>query len=293
MKIIKNYNIVYLLMSFAMLFWAVAWTNAKIVNEYLSFYNLIFLRFLLGFVCLFPFIIKKNFKIKLSIKAVFYTIGASILFFLYNIAFFKGTHFGNAGRGAVLVTTLNPLVTMFIISIIEKNIEKNEVIGLCLGIIGGFSIMNVFSDGFTVMFNQSNLYFLICAITWGIMTVVINYGQQTVDPLKFIFYCYFITTLFVLPFINVNEFFINHLDARFYINFILVSVGAMSFGTTVYMFSTPILGPVKASVFIFSVPFLALGTAYIFLEETITWNVLFGGVLSLIAIYIVNKKSNL
>ena len=162
-----------------------------------------------------------------------------------------------------------------------------------MGIIGGFSIMNVFNDGITVIFNQNNIYFLICAITWGVMTVVINYGQKTTNPLKFIFYCYFLTTAFVLPFINVNEFFINQLDTRFYFNFILVSIGAMSFGTTVYLFCTPILGPVKASVFIFSVPFFALGTAYIFLEETITLNVLFGGVLSLIAIYIVNKKSSL
>ena len=42
--------------------WAVAWTNAKIVNEYLSFYNLIFLRFLVGFISLYPFIAKKDGK---------------------------------------------------------------------------------------------------------------------------------------------------------------------------------------------------------------------------------------
>ena len=56
------------------------------------------------------------------------------------------------------------------------------------------------------------------------------------------------------------EFRIEELEYKFAkdlrdINFILVSVGAMSFATTVYMFCTPILGPVKASVFIFSVPF--------------------------------------
>ena len=54
-----------------MVSWAIAWTNAKIVGEYLSFYNLIFLRFLLGFISLLPFLIYyyKNlpdFKIGLS-----------------------------------------------------------------------------------------------------------------------------------------------------------------------------------------------------------------------------------
>ena len=64
----------------------------------------------------------------------------------------------------------------------------------------------------------------------------------------------------------------------------------MSFGTSVYMYSTPILGPAKASVFIFLVPFIAAITANIFLNELITTNIIVGGLLSLIAVYIVNKK---
>ena len=41
-----------------MVSWAIAWTNAKIVGvNILSFYNLIFLRFLLGFISLLPFLI--------------------------------------------------------------------------------------------------------------------------------------------------------------------------------------------------------------------------------------------
>ena len=80
-----------------------------------------------------------------------------------------------------------------------------------------------------------------------------------------------------------------NLDMRFYINFLLVSIGAMSFGTSVYIYATPKLGPIKASAFIFSVPFLALGTANIFLNEILSYNVIIGGLLSLSAIYIINK----
>ena len=80
------------------------------------------------------------------------------------------------------------------------------------------------------------------------------------------------------------------LDYRFYFNFLIVSLGAMSFGTSVYLYATPKLGPIKASAFIFSVPFIALGTANIFLGEPITQNVVIGGIISLVAIYIINKK---
>ena len=70
----------------------------------------------------------------------------------------------------------------------------------------------------------------------------------------------------------------------------LVSIGAMSFGTSIYIYSTPILGPTKVSVFIFSVPFIALFTAYFVLSEKITYNVVIGGLISFISIAIVNKK---
>ena len=79
------------------------------------------------------------------------------------------------------------------------------------------------------------------------------------------------------------------LDFRFYINFFLVSIGAMSFGTSIYIYSTPILGPAKVSVFIFSVPFIAMGTAYLVLNEPFTIKIVIGGLLSLLSIYIINK----
>ena len=63
----------------------------------------------------------------------------------------------------------------------------------------------------------------------------------------------------------------------------------MSFGTSIYMYFTSVIGPVKSSVFIFSVPFLALAISSVFLEEIITIQTVFGGLLSLIAIYVVNK----
>ena len=49
------------------------------------------------------------------------------------------------------------------------------------------------------------------------------------------------------------------------------------------------MGPVKSSVFIFSGPFLAMSISTIFLNEIITLQTIIGGLLSLLAIYIVNK----
>tara|TARA_B000000475_G_scaffold51801_1_gene40453 strand:+ start:221 stop:1093 length:873 start_codon:yes stop_codon:yes gene_type:complete len=283
-----SFNSIYILLSLAMISWAIAWTNAKIVGEYLSFYNLIFFRFLLGFISLLPFLIynKKNLP---SLKAYKYIIIPSILFFIYNIAFFKGTYFGEAGRGAILVTTLNPLFTLLIISFIRKKIIFKEVLGIIVGLFGGLIIMDVFKYGFDIIFDIKNIYFLICAFTWGVMTVFIDLAQKKINPYIFISLCYFFTMVISWFFTDFRLIDLSLLDFRFYFNFFLVSIAAMSFGTSVYMYSTSIIGPIKASVFIFSVPFLAMGTSFIFLNEIFSLNTMIGGVISLIAIYIVNK----
>ncbi|MAZ60873.1 MAG: hypothetical protein CMG50_01685 [Candidatus Marinimicrobia bacterium] len=283
-----SFNSIYILLSLAMISWAIAWTNAKIVGEYLSFYNLIFFRFLLGFISLLPFLIynKKNLP---SLKAYKYIIIPSILFFIYNIAFFKGTYFGEAGRGAILVTTLNPLFTLLIISFIRKKIIFKEVLGIIVGLFGGLIIMDVFKHGFDIIFDIKNIYFLICAFTWGVMTVFIDLAQKKINPYIFISLCYFFTMVISWFFTDFKLIDLSLLDFRFYFNFFLVSIAAMSFGTSVYMYSTSIIGPIKASVFIFSVPFLAMGTSFIFLNEIFSLNTMVGGLISLIAIYIVNK----
>ena len=276
-------------MSLAMITWALAWTNAKIVNEYLSFYNLIFLRFFLGFLSLLPFVIFLKAKLP-KFSDLKHIIIPSILFLIYNIAFFKGTHYGLAGKGAILVTTLNPLFTVIIMAFINKGVSKKEIISISLGIFGGIIIMDLYRDGLSGLLDPGNLYFIVCAITWGIMTVAINYAQKIINPYMFICICYLFTMFMSLPFININDLLIANLDFRFYLNFFFVSLGAMSFGTSIYMYYTPILGPSKASIFIFSVPFLAIGMANFFLNEPFTINIIIGGVLSLLAIYIINRK---
>ena len=272
-----------------MITWAIAWTNAKIVNDYLSYYNLIFLRFSLGFLSLLPFVLylKKPFP---KLSEFRYIILPSFLFLVYNIAFFKGTDFGLAGKGAILVTTLNPLFTVIIMSLISLKISKKEIIGVFLGILGGYIIMDLSNEGLESILDAGNFYFVICAISWGIMTVLINFAQKIINPYVFICSCYFLTMIMTIPFISIQEIISVKYDFTFYINFFFVSMGAMSFGTSIYMFYTPILGPSKASIFIFSVPFLAILMANLFLNEPFTNNVLIGGLLSLLAIYIVNKK---
>ena len=280
-------------MSVAMVSWGLAWTNAKIVNQYLNHYNLTFLRFFIGFLSLMPFAIKKISNQKISLYSFLNILITSILFFLYNICFFKGTDFGDAGRGGVFVTTTNPLITFILASLISKKITLNQIFNILLGVLGGLLIMDVFTLGFQPLFSINNKYFIFCSIIWGVMTIIMKYGQENFNSILYITLCYFLTSIISFLFIDLNDFnFMILTNWKFLVNFFFVSIGAMSFGTSIYIYAIPRIGPIKASVFIFLVPFIAMSFAAIFLGEIITLNIILGGMLSLASVYLINKNNH-
>ena len=261
---------IYVLLAISMITWAIAWTNAYIINDIkynISSNNLVFLRFAICVLVLCPFVINKKFLSILKPINLIYIVITGILFFIYNIFFFKGTAIV-AGEGAILVTTINPIITVSIMSIINKKISWKEIAGITMGVVGGVIIMDIFNSGFSVItINDKYIFFIICAISWGIITVLTSFAQKKMDPFLFIFFCYLVVTIISFPFSNISSITWSNFDSIFYINFFLVSMGAMAFGTSIYVFSTTIIGPVKASVFIFSVPLLQLEWLLIFLMK--------------------------
>ena len=53
-------------------------------------------------------------------------------------------------------------------SLISLKISKKEIIGVFLGILGGYIIMDLSKEGLESILDAGNVYFIICAISWGI-----------------------------------------------------------------------------------------------------------------------------
>ena len=280
-------------MTLSMISWGVAWANANIVSRYFDFYDLVFLRFLFGSISLLPFLLYSKENVPLKLEHIKYIVPASIIFLLYNISFFMGTHYGDAGKGAVFATTTNPIVTLILMACITSKISRFEILGILLGALGGVLIMDISNTGIGHMFNRENVFFPICSVLWGIVTIMVSFAQKKVPAIQFIFCCYLVTALISAPFTSITYQEISSLDSLFYINFFMVAIASMAFGTSVYMYATNIIGPIKSSVFIFSVPFIALLSAYIMLDEPVYLSTIFGGLICIFAIFSVNKNRDL
>ena len=79
-------------------------------------------------------------------------------------------------------------------------------------------------------------------------------------------------------------------DGIFWLNMMLLSIGAMAYGTSIYFLASVRLGAHSASAFIFTVPITAMCFAMIFLDEMITLSTIIGGILTMSAVYLINKK---
>ena len=272
--------------------WGLSWTNGKILSQYCSSSILAFWRFFLSSIFMIPVLIftKNNFTVPSD--GIKYIIIGSILIFSYNIFFCMGSNLGFANVGGVFVPTLNPIIT-FILSIIifREIIYKKDIIGLIFGICGGIIVLEAWTLSYSQMTANGNLYFLLASISWGIMSIVSGKSHKALATLTFSFWVYFISSIFCFIMnINNDVLIVLDFDLIFWLNLILLSIGAQVFGTTVYFIATTKLGPSKASSFIFIVPITAPIFSMIFIGEKLEISTIIGGIMTMTAVYLINKE---
>jgi drug/metabolite transporter (DMT)-like permease len=95
-----------------------------------------------------------------------------------------------------------------------------------------------------------------------------------------------ILSIIITPFESGNIF---DFDTTFWLNLLLMSVGSTTFATSIYFVAITKIGANEANSFIFLVPFNAIFLSYIFLDEYIYLSAIVGVVLTIIAVWILNK----
>lgn len=279
--------IFYTLLILAMIAWGETWVSAKILTHYLKEEELIFWRFFITTFGMLFVLIMFRIDIRENKKELIIALIASIILLLYNKFFFLGTKYGLASFGGVFVTTMNPIFTFLLIAILYRVlINKTEILGLVLGFIGAIFMLEIWKTH-SQIFSLGNIYFLLAALTWPILTIISG-KQKMKSAILFSFYMFFftsITQLFLLNFKLTNVF---KFDTKFWVNILILSLWGTTFATTIYFYTVDKLGSKIASSFFFIVPVSAIIFSKIFLNESITISLVIGGIFGLIAVYVLN-----
>lgn len=279
-------------MILSMCIWGTSWSCAKVLGTYTSALNLSFFRFILVPLTLLPLTYFSKIKVKVAKKGWFHILGASVFILLYTLFFFEGVHKGFPGAGGVLVTTINPIIAYLIGLFISKILpKKQEYIGLAIGFVAGMVLLKIW-DNSKAIFDLGNIYFLLAAFTWAVMSKISSHANKFGNAIGFSFWAHIVTAIILLFLIDFKELeiLLKTADLKFWLNMLYFGVVNSALATTCFLYVTARIGAEKASTFIFIVPSVAVLASWIFVGEQILWNTIVGGALGILAVFIINGK---
>ncbi len=286
----KNHNLLYIFLFFGMIGWGASWVNAKILSSYINAYDMIFMRFGITAITMVPIIIilKKSFRIDFKSFGVAFL--ASLAFIAYMKYYFMGTKYGTASLGGAFVTTLIPIITFLLLTLLgEKKMEKKDYFALLLGAIGVLTMLDIWNSSLKEILVIQNIYFLLASFLWPIFTIISSKSKK-ISPIVFSFYLYIITiTLDALFFVDFKSIAYETFDETFWINLLVLSIISSTYSNTVYFIGIERLGAGSVSSFIFLVPLSAIILSAVFLHEHISYSIIAGTILTLFAVKILNN----
>lgn len=292
---VKSKNIFLVAMLVSMAIWGVSWSSAKVLSSYGSSISIAYIRFVIVLVALYPAMLFLKIPVKIHRRGIMLVIGAGLCLAVYSTLFFRGLQEGLSGAGGVLVTTLNPIMAYALGLVIEKRAPtKFELSGLALGLCAGAVLIQIWLH-VDQLWASGNLYFLCAAFLWSVMSKLTSQSAKYGHVIAFTWWMHVITIVVTSCIVDFSD--VAHIittgDSRFWWNIAYFGIINSSMATTIYMFATIKIGAEKASSFIFLVPVGAVLSSWLFLDELITWNVIVGGSLGIIAVLAINRSSRL
>lgn len=281
-----------LLIVISMIIWGGSWVSAKAIANTLPSETLTFWRFFINFISFIPVLFFLKEPVRMSKSALGYTFLGSLFMGLYLYLFFKGLTYGFAGAAGVLVTTMIPIVT-FILSIFlfRQKISTRDLAGLALGLVGGSILLKIWSFDGGNIFKSGNIYFLICAVLWSLLTICSQKAGSLVSPLIFSLFVYvFCSVLFFFLALPYGVLAVFNQGLYFWLNMLYLAIVSSTFATTVYFFASSRLSSYRASSFVFLVPSSAVIFSWVFLGEVPKISTIAGGLTAIAATYLINIK---
>lgn len=289
----KGENAFFFVLVLSMAFWAGSWVSGKLLAIEINPFILVFWRFISTALAFLPLLLYKRKSLFLPGKrALLFTIFSALTISLYNYFFFMGLQGSLAGKGGVIVTTINPLFT-FIFSSLLFNQRTNKVqkIALFLGITGGIILMEPWTWHQSALSETHNFFFLLCAFFWGILTIFSQQAQKDMHPILFNTLLYSIGALIMTLFLPGDWLkMTSEIPSSGWLNILYLAVPAGIGGAGLYFYAASKLGASKASTFNFLVPVLALFFCWLILGEKAEWTSIAGGAFSITAVLLINGK---
>ncbi len=271
-----------------MFLWGAGWPALKVLTYELPVEVVSFWRFFLMIFAFLPILYFFKKPLHLDLKTLYYVVPSAILNVLFMIFAFIGVQKGFAGSGGVIITTLSPILTFILVSLVfRKHPPKMQIIGLIIGFVGGMVMLKASN----LHFNAAEFYFFLCALVWAILTLISQRSHTVVHPIHYSFYIAIVATvIFFFIALPHDILAVTNQGPKFWAGLLYLAIFGQTIATTIFFVASGKLGSSHASSFMFLVPLFALLTSFIILGEHVETHILVGGGITILGLYLINRS---
>lgn len=280
----------------ASLVWGSTFAVSKILlNEGMSAAEIMTLRFLIAYIVMLPFSHKylKSKSIKDELLFVACGIGAGSLYFL---AENKAVEFASASSTVALLVCVTPIITALANRFFHKadKLSSRFIAGSLIALCG--TALVVFNGIFVLDDNPLVITLsLLAAVCWTCYSLLVRKleGKYSSDVItRKIFFWGIVTMLFYFLYEPVGVTLDMFCNGKMLFCLLFLALVASLGCYLVWNIVLKRIGAITASNYLYFNPVVALITAHIVLDEKITIFAIVGCVLTILGVYLCNKKSS-
>ncbi|MNZ30630.1 putative amino-acid metabolite efflux pump [compost metagenome] len=275
--------------------WGTTFISTKILLSAISPIEILFLRFMLGFLVLL-LVYPHRLRVKERKQELYFAgaglCGVTLYYLLENIAL-TYTFASNVG----VIISIAPFFTAILAHLFldGEKLKLQFFIGFAIAVVGIFLVS--FNGSINLKLNPfGDILAVLAAVVWAAYSIltkkISGFHYNTIQATRRVFFyglVFMTPALFIFGFKpTINE--LLHPSNLFNILFLGLGASALCFVT--WNSAVKILGAVKTSVYIYMVPVITVVTSVIVLHERITGVAVFGIVLTLTGLFISESKTS-
>jgi len=213
----------------------------------------------------------------------------------FNLCFFKGLQYIEAGR-ASLIVAINPLlITVAAAVFLGEKMKLRQFLGLFIALVGALYVLSNGDWGkiFTGGVGLGEMAIFGAIVSWTVHSLVGKRVMEKFSPLHTVFYSSLIGSglLFVLALNYDLSNTVSNMDSKNWANFLFLGSLGTAAATTLYYAAIQKIGAARAGAFMNFVPFFAVILSWLILSEPITTPVIIGGIMLTFGVYLTGKQS--
>lgn len=269
--------------------WGTTFISTKILLVDFQPVEILFFRFIMGFVALFiacPHRMKGVSRSEELTFAAAGLCGVCLYYLLENIAL-TYTMASNVGVIISVAPFFTAIMAHFFIKSEEK-LKANFFIGFAVAIVG--IVLISFNGSKFELSPMGDILAAAAAFVWACYSIltrkISGYGYPVIQATRRTFFygiIFMIPALFFFDFkIGLTRF----ADMTYLFNIVYLGIGASAICFVTWNFAVKILGAVKTSIYIYIVPVITIVTSALILKEPVTWISALGTLMAVAGLFI-------